>query len=100
MEKEIKITYNGSSKKMVPTGTILKEISDNYATDYAYDILIAKVNNDIMELGDTLTKNCNIEFYDRCSTLGHCVYAASANFILILATRNVLGKDARIIINH
>ncbi len=100
MEKEIKITYNGSNKKIVPTGTILKQISDNYSSDFDYDILIAKVNNDIMELGDTLTKSCNIEFYDRRSTLGHCVYAASANFILILATRNVLGRNARIIINH
>lgn len=74
MEKEIKITYNGSNKKIVPTGTILKQISDNYSSDFDYDILIAKVNNDIMELGDTLTKSCNIEFYDRRSTLGHCVY--------------------------
>ncbi len=100
MEKEIKITYNGSSKKMVPAATLLKDISDSYKSDFTYDILIAKVNNDIMELGDTLTKSCNIEFYDRCSTLGHCVYAASANFILILATRNVLGSSAKIIINH
>lgn len=100
MGKEIRITYNGSNKKMVSSGTTLKDISNNYKSDFTYDILIAKVNNDIMELGDTLTKSCDIEFYDRCSTLGHCVYAASANFILILATRNVLGSSAKIIINH
>lgn len=100
MEKEIRITYNGSNKKMVSAGTTLKDISDNYKSDFTYDILIGKVNNDIMELGDTLTKSCDIEFYDRRSTLGHCVYAASANFILILATRNVLGSSAKIIINH
>ena len=81
-------------------GTPLKELSDQFERDYKYDILIAKVNNDIVELSDTITKKCMVEFYDRSTTLGHCVYSASANFILILAVRNILGDSAKIKFEH
>ena len=71
MKKEIKITYNGSSERSVSLGTTYKEISEHYKNDFQYDIVIAKVNNSIVELGDTVTKNCNIEFFDRSSSLGN-----------------------------
>lgn len=100
MQKEIKIKYKNVQEKNILMGTPLKELSEQYERDYKYDILIAKVNNDIVELSDTITKKCNIEFYDRSSTLGHSVYSASANFILILAVRNVLGDDVKIKFEH
>ncbi len=100
MQKEVKITYNDESEKKVLVGTTLKELSSTYQQYFKYDILISKVNNDIVELTDTISKRCNIRFYDRSSMLGHCVYFSSANFILILAVRNVLGKDAEIEFEH
>ncbi len=100
MQKEIKVKYKNSVEKNVLLGTPLKELSEQWERDYKYDILIAKVNNDIAELSDTITKRCNVEFYDRSSTLGHSVYSASANFILILAVRNVLGENAKIRFEH
>ena len=100
MQKEVKVTYKEKVESGVLVGTTLKELSDRHTRDYKYDILISKVDNDIVELSDTITKKCNVEFYDRSSTLGHCVYSASANFILILAVRNVLGDSAKIIFQH
>ena len=100
MQKEIKVKYKNSIEKNVLLGTPLKELSEQWERDYKYDILIAKVNNDIVELSDTITKRCNVEFFDRSSTLGHSVYFASANFILILAVRNVLGENAKIRFEH
>ncbi len=100
MHKEIKVTFNKESEKKVLVGTTLKEFSENYKNKFKYDILIAKVNNDIVELDDTLTKSCNVEFYDRSSTLGHSIYSVSANYILILAVKNVLGSNAKIIFQH
>ena len=100
MQKELKIKYKSKAELNILMGTPLKELSEQFERDYKYDILIAKVNNDIVELSDTITKKCNVEFYDRASTLGHCVYSASANFILILAVRNILGDDAKIRFEH
>lgn len=100
MQREISVTYNNDLEKGVLVGTTLKELSDKHMRDFKYDILIAKVDNDIVELSDTLTKKCKVQFYDRSSTLGHSVYSASANFILILAVRNILGDDAKIIFQH
>lgn len=100
MQKELKIKYKNNIEKIVLMGTPLKELSEQFERDYKYDILISKVNNDIVELSDTITKKCSVEFYDRSSTLGHCVYSASANFILILAVRNILGEDVKIKFEH
>ena len=100
MQKEIRVTYNNSVERNVEVGTTLKEFSESFASKFSNEILIAKVNNDIAELGDTITKKCNVTFYDRSSTLGHSVYSASANFMLILAIRNVLGEDAKIVFCH
>ena len=100
MHKEITVTFNKESEKKVLVGTTLKEFSENYKDKFKYDILIAKVNNDIVELEDTLTKSCNVEFYDRSSTLGHSIYSVSANYILILAVKNVLGSNAKIIFQN
>lgn len=100
MQKDIKITYNNKEDNSVSTGTSLKEFSILHQKDFKYDILISKVNNDIVELGDTISKSCSVQFYDRSSTLGHCVYASSASFVLILAVRNVLGKNVKIEFEH
>ena len=100
MQKEIKVTYKDKVENGVLVGTTLKELGDRHLRDYKYDILISKVDNDIVELSDTVTKKCKVEFYDRSSTLGHCVYASSANFILILAVKNVLGNDTKIVFQH
>lgn len=99
MQREINVTYNDSQIGVL-VGTTLKELSDKYMRDFKYEILISKVDNDIVELGDTLTKKCKVQFYDRSSSLGHSVYSASANFILILAVRNILGDNAKIIFQH
>ncbi len=100
MQKEIRVTYDNSIERNVEVGTTLKEFSESFSSKFSHEILIAKVNNDISELGDTITKKCNVTFYDRSSTLGHCVYSASANFMLILAVNNILGPDAKIVFCH
>lgn len=100
MEKTVKITYKGVSERKVAIGTTLKELSNLYKKDLNYDILISKVDNDIVELSDTINRQCNIQFYDRSTTLGHCVYLSSATFILILAMKRVLGEDSKLVVRH
>ena len=100
MSKELVITYKGMSERRLPAGITLKEISKYYKNDFYNDILIAKVDNDIVELGGVINRNCNIEFYDRSTTLGRCVYISSISFMLILAIKRILGDEAEVSILH
>lgn len=100
MEKKIMITCDGLSDNEVIVGTTLKEISEKVKDNFKYDILLAKIDNDLAELTDTVTRNCDVEFYDRSSTLGRYIYISSATFMLIVAVKNVLGPDAKVITKH
>lgn len=99
MNKMFKVTFGDESFDF-EEGTTYKEISEQFKSNYKYDILVAKVNNNTVDLSDTLKKKCEIEFFDRSSSLGNAVYRRSARFILILAVRNVLGEDAEVIVGH
>lgn len=99
-EKTVEVTYNQLEVKEFPVGTTLKQISKSFRQYYDYDILVAKVDNDITELSDVITKKCNVEFYDRSSTLGHSVYAASAIFMMLVAVRHLYGEEKEVLIDH
>ncbi len=98
--KTIKVTFNNYEVKEFPKGTTLKSISDSYKDYYQYDILIGKVDNDLVDLADPISKSCKVTFYDRSSSVGNSVYSSSVNFILTLAVKNVLGENAQVIIEH
>lgn len=99
-DKMIKVTYNNLEEKEFREGTTLREISEKFKSNYSYDILVAKVDNDICDLSDEVTKKCNVEFYDRSSQIGNSIYVSSANFMLILAVKNILGQAAKIRFEH
>lgn len=99
MERLIKVDYNGI-KKEYAEGTELKDIIDNYAFEYAYPILVARVNNEIQELTYRLTKNCKIDFYDRSSIIGNGIYSRGVHFLMIVAIKKILGNDAEVRIEH
>lgn len=99
MEKKIKVTFKDIELEF-NEDTTYKEISEHFQTYFKYDILSCSANNDIVDLSDKLKKKCNINFFDRSSTVGNNIYARSARFILILATRNILGDKAKLIVHH
>lgn len=100
MNKKFKVTFRGNEVVEFDEGTTYKAISDHFKHNYNYDILVAKVNNNLVDLSDTLNKRCNIDFYDRSSSIGNSIYVRSARFILILAVRNILGTTAEVITEH
>lgn len=100
MNKKFKVTFRGNEVVEFDEGTTYKEISDYFKHNYNYDVLVAKVNNNLVDLSDTLNKRCNIDFFDRSSSVGNNVYMRSARFVLILAVRNVLGEEAEIVTEH
>ncbi len=100
MEKVIKVNYRNKETREFINETSLLEISDSFKRYYNYPILIANVNNDLVELGEKVSGKCKVDFYDRSSTIGHAVYERSACLMLIAAVKRVLGADAVLHIEH
>lgn len=100
MNKKFKVTFRGTDVVEFEEGTTYKEIADHFKHNYNYDILVAKVDNNIVDLSDTLNKKCIVDFLDRSMPIGNSVYMRSARFILVLAVRNILGNDAEVITEH
>lgn len=100
MNKKIKVTFRGNEVLEFDEGTTYKQISECFKHHFNYDIVVAKVDNDIVDLSDTLKKKCNVDFFDRSSSLGNSIYARSARFILILAVRDILGENVKIVTEH
>lgn len=100
MNKKIKVTFRGNETLEFEEGTTYKEISENFRHYFQFDILAAKVDNDIVDLSDTLKKRCNIDFIDRTTSVGNSIYVSSATFILVLAVRNILGELAEVTTEH
>ena len=98
--KKFKVNFRNIKTIEFDEGTTYKEISEYFKEYFNYDILAAKVDNNIVDLSDTLTKKCNVDFFDRSSDVGYAIYARSARFILVLAVRNVLGKDVDVVTHH
>ncbi len=97
MARKLKIIVNDSEFLEYDEGVSYKEISEHFKNYFEFEIVGVKVDNDFQDLSDTLKKNCKIIFYDRSSEYGNSVYLRSAKFILILACRELLGKDSKIV---
>ena len=100
MTKKFKVNFRNIKTLEFEEGTSYKEIAECFKQYFNFDILAAKVDNNIVDLSDTLTKKCNIDFFDRSTEVGNRVYARSARFILVLALRNILGKEVDLITEH
>lgn len=100
MAKLIKINFRGIETKEILQGTTLEEISDSFKKYFNYPILIGKKNNHLTELQHEIESNCDIDFLDRSSEEGARVNAHSLQFLLILATKKILGYEADVQIEN
>lgn len=91
----MKITY-----KDIPydfdNGTTLLEISKRFKEDYKFDILIAKVGNEIKELNEIINYDCEVTFYDLMHHQGNKAYERGLLFIFIEAVRKVLNCGVKV----
>ena len=100
MSKRFKVTFRGNEIIEFDEGTTFKTIADHFKHNFNYDVLVAKVDNDLVDLSDTLKKKCSVDFFDRSSSVGNAIYNRGAIFILILAVKNVLGPLAELVTEH
>lgn len=100
MSKMVKVNYKNLIIKEYKEETKVIDIIEDFKKYYNYDILAAKLDNEIVELSDPITKNCTIDFFDRSTMVGNEVYARSVQFMLILAVKRILGAESEINIEH
>ena len=100
MDRKYKVSFRSEKPLEFEEGTTYKEISEHFKDRYKYDILVAKANNTLVDLSDTLKKDCNIDFFDRTSSIGNAVYRRSVRYILVLAVKNLFGDTADVIIGN
>ncbi len=100
MDKTVTVIFRNIVSKSFPVGTTLLEISKSFQKYFNYPILIARVDNDMLDLSEKVYQKCNVDFYDRSSVIGNNVYSRSLYFMLVLAVKRTLGSDADVIIEH
>lgn len=96
----IKVNFRNEITKEFPSGTSLEIISKSFQNYFSFPILVSKVDNDIVELSETVSKKCNVNFYDRSDSLGNGVYGRTLQFIVIVAVKRVLGASCLVNIEH
>lgn len=100
MAKMIKINFRNIEIKEFEVGTKLKDISDSFSHYFNYPILVGKVDNDIVELNESINRNYEVDFFDRSSGVGNGIYGRTCQFLLIVAVKKLLGEDTEVIIEH
>ncbi len=100
MAKNVKVNFRDIASIEVPIDTSFKEISEQFQEYFEYPILVAKVDNDIVDLQEKITKKCDIDFLDRSSLAGNHIYRKSLQFMLVLAVKRLFGPQAEVLIEH
>lgn len=99
MIETIEVIVNGK-KIDLTKGITLEEVANEYAKDFKYPILLARVNNTIKELNKTLKEDCTVEFLDLTSKEGNRSHISGLTYILICAVKKLYGRKANVIVQH
>ncbi len=100
MGKMIKVNFRNLVTEEFEAETSFLEVSKAFKSYFNYPILAVKVDNDICDLSEPLNKKCDIDFFDRSSSVGNSIYSRGLQFILILAVKRLFDNMANVIIEH
>lgn len=99
MAKIIKVNYKNFETKEFMSGIKLHEVANDFKKNFNYPILAAKVDSNIVELNEPLTRSCKIDFFDRSTPTGSAIYGRTLQFLLVVAAKKVLGENVDIVID-
>src|SRR5574344_228683 len=100
MAKKIKVNFRGAETLEFDEGITYKEVATSFQHHFSYPILIAKVDNQLKGLKETLTRKCDLDFYDRSTIVGNSTYGCSVQMLLIVAIKKLFGEKAEIRIEN
>ena len=96
---KIMVNISGNTVE-IDYGTTLEAISKNYQENFKYDIIVAKVDGIYKELTETVTKNCDIEFFDLSHRGANGIYLNGLVYLTIYAFKQLFGKTTDLKVNH
>lgn len=100
MAGKIVVTYKNRDQIEFNKGVTLYEVSKHFQNYYNYPIIAARLDNDIVGLNETITRNSDVKFYDRSSYHGNSTYGRTLQFILIVAVEELFNEKAEVTIEH
>ncbi len=77
----------------IEKGSPLITVAKECQKDFAFDIIGAKVDGEIVGLDFIVSRDSKVEFYDRSSQEGYNVYEKTLHFILVVAVNRLFKKD-------
>lgn len=92
MENEYMITVGGQQYKY-PAHTKFIDIAADFQKDYDAPIVLVIEDSKLLELHNTLEKDCRLEFETLGGHSGHKAYKRSACLLLIKSFYDVIGKE-------
>ncbi len=97
MTNPIQITI-GKEQFEVERGTTLQEISKLVQSNYDFEIILAKVDQEYKELSEKVISSSEISFFDLTSRVANKVYLNSLILLVSCAYKKLTGKELRV--NH
>lgn len=95
----IKVTLFDGRVEEYESGTSLLDIAARHQNEYRTDILIAKVNNDLVELKERIHEDSCVDFLTLESYEARRIYVRGLTFVLIRAVQEIF-PNASVTIEH
>lgn len=89
----VKITINDTLYEY-ERGITLFEVSKNFETDFKFPILLAYVDNELVDLNKKIERDCRVRFIDLMDPIGNRIYQKGLIFILDYAFKQLYGNKA------
>lgn len=102
----IKVYYKNNllGSEKIKKGTTLLEIKEKFKEKFKEkvqsEIILARINNENLELSYEVINDCNIEILDISDKHAYLTYKRSVMLMFINAVRKVMGKDKRITLKY
>lgn len=90
--KTVKVKVNDNVKEF-PENTLLLNIAAEYQSEYGNDIILAFVNNKLMELFKPIVEDCTIRFVTTAEDAGHKTYIRGMILVLLKAFYAEFGGE-------
>ncbi len=81
-----------------PKGVSLEKIAEDFQARYPHRIIMARVNGKLRELHKTLDEDALVEFVTTGEKIGEQAYRRTATLMLTKAVTDVMGKDAKLVV--
>ena len=99
MNDYINVRVMGKEVK-IPPGTTYEELSRDFRQYFKSPIMVACNGTRLRELTKEAEPGADVEFFDLTNPEGFRIYRRSVSFLMILAAKELYGKDIKVVVEH